>query len=108
MIATLWLLGQGAVGLFACLSLGDSLLERIGGPLAVSVILTASCLGVLWRDAWHGRQMDSPGLERAWRRARDRSVSRLTVFTLSLIGGGGLAVGLMRYLALHARHALLP
>jgi heme A synthase len=89
----LWIFCQSVIGLFVVSASAEaSLMDRTAGPLAISMILGLSCLGVIWRDVVFSRYLDGPGLERAWRRARDRSVSRLAIFALSLVVGGALAV----------------
>lgn len=92
-VALLWLLCQSVIALFLLAGAEHgSLLDRLVGPVAVSLILGTSCLGVLVRDLMAARLMEGPGLDRAWRRARDRSVSRLAIFCVSLVVGGAMAV----------------
>ena len=92
-IGLLWLLCQSLIGLFLLAAPSEAgLLHRASGPLAISAVLAAGCLGVLWKDERARLAMAETGLDRAWRRARDRSVSRLAIFSLSLVVGGALAV----------------
>lgn len=101
-VGLLWLLCQSVIGLFLLAnSPSATVLDRCLGPLAISLILAASCGGVLWRDALFQRKLDGPALDKAWLRARDRSVSRLAIFSLSLVAGGALAVVCSKHLLLH-------
>jgi hypothetical protein len=94
----LWGFCQSVIGLFLFAAEPQaSLFDRALGPLAISLILGASCLGVVWRDWLASLDLSGTGLDRAWRRAGDRSVSRLAIFSLSLVVGGALAVVWSRY-----------
>ena len=97
-VGLLWLFCQGVIGLFLVSASGQaSWLDRSLGPAAISMILAASCGGVLWRDWRFSRNLEDSGLDKAWRRARDRSISRVAIFSLSLVVGGALAVIWSRY-----------
>lgn len=97
-VGVLWLLCQSVIGLFLLSSSPQaSLLDRCLGPAAISLILAASCGGVLWRDLRYLRNLEGSALDKAWSRARDRSVSRLAIFSLSLVAGGALAVMCARH-----------
>lgn len=90
-VGLLWLFCQGLIGLFLLsTSAQASWFDRSLGPAAISLILAASCGGVLWRDWRFARNLED--LDKAWRRARDRSISRVAIFSLSLVVGGALAV----------------
>lgn len=97
-VGLLWLFCQSVITLFL-FAAGPhaSLLARSLGPLAVSMILAASCLGVLWKDLILSRNLKGSGLDKAWQRARDRSVSRLAIFSLSLVVGGAVAAICSKY-----------
>lgn len=92
-VGLLWVFCQSVISLFLfAVGPNASLVDRALGPFAVSTILGAACLGVLWRDLLFSRNLQGPALDKAWRRARDRSVTRLAIFSLSLVVGGALAV----------------
>ena len=92
-LGLLWLFCQSLIGLFLLsASAQASLLDRSLGPAAISLILAISCGGVLWRDRRFSQNLDGSALDKAWRRARDRSISRVAIFSLSLVVGGALAV----------------
>jgi hypothetical protein len=93
-ICLLWLFCQSIiVALILAIHPGtaNSWLESLSGPAAMSLILLSCCAGVLWKDSMAIQRLDDD-LPAAWARARDRSVSRLAVFAIALICGGGLAL----------------
>jgi hypothetical protein len=97
-VGLLWAVCQSVIGLFLFAAGPQaSLLDRTLGPFAISMILAAACLGVVSRDLVISRNLHEEGLDRAWRRARDRSVTRLATFSLSLVVGGALALIWSKY-----------
>jgi hypothetical protein len=100
-VLLLWMLCQGLISLFLLAApVQASLLDRTLGPVAISLVLGACCGGVLWKDWLAWRSLPQAHLlEQAFRRARDRSVSRLAIFSLSLVVGGALAMLCSKYAA---------
>jgi hypothetical protein len=92
MVLLVWMLCQGAIGMFTFFGPQECWRHRALGVLIISLILAASCLGVVWKDWCFARSLTHSSLDAAWRRARDRSVTRLAVFSLSLVVGGAVAM----------------